>query len=163
MRSRSPFRVVPVRWREAESVLADIRRRVFVEEQGVPPALEWDGRDESARHVLALTGRGEPVGCARLLPHGHIGRMAVLPAFRRRGVGAALLATLVEGARSRGRRKVFLHAQLRAVPFYREHGFRPVGPVFLDAGIPHRYMFRYLDRRAGRGRPSRRRRRGAVR
>jgi predicted GNAT family N-acyltransferase len=155
--------VIPVRWRKKEGVLADIRRRVFVEEQGVPPELEWDGRDASARHVLALTDPGEPVGCGRLLANGHIGRLAVLPALRRRGIGGALLEALVAHARARGRRKVFLHAQVRAVPFYREHGFRPAGPVFLDAGILHRYMFRYLDRRARRGRPPRRRRRGAVR
>jgi len=157
------FRVAPVRWRTHGPALTDIRRRVFVEEQGVPPEMEVDGLDPDARHVLAFTPAGEAVGCGRLLADGHIGRMAVLPAFRCRGAGGALLTALVERARARGMRKVFLHAQVTAVPFYAAHGFAPVGPVFLDAGLPHRYMFRYLNRHARRGRPPRRRRKGVAR
>lgn len=143
----APWRVVPVSWAARRRTLAAIRHRVFVAGQGVPHGLELDGRDRRARHVLALGAGGRPVGCGRILADGHIGRLAVLPAWRGRGVGAALLAALLAEARRRGLGRVFLHAQVEALPFYAAHGFTASGPVFLDAGIPHRYMFRYVRTR----------------
>lgn len=145
--SGGPWRVSPVSWRAARRPLAAIRHRVFVTEQGVPHGLELDGRDRGAAHVLARTPGGRPVGCGRILPDGHIGRLAVLPAWRRRGVGATLLSALLADARRRGLGRVFLHAQVDAVRFYAAHGFIATGRVFLDAGIPHRYMFRYVRTR----------------
>jgi predicted GNAT family N-acyltransferase len=148
---KHPWRVRAVSWAARRKTLAAIRHRVFVAEQGVPHGLELDGRDRRARHVLALGPGGRPMGCGRILPDGHIGRLAVLPAYRRRGVGAALLEALLADARHRGLGRVFLHAQVDALPFYTAHGFIARGPVFLDAGIPHRYMFRYVrTRRPGR-------------
>jgi len=147
-----------VSWRARRAILAGIRHRVFVAEQGVPPGLELDGRDRRARHALALAPGGRPVGCGRLLADGHIGRLAVLPGHRGRGVGTALLAALVAEARRRGLARVFLHAQVAAVGFYARHGFTAAGGEFLDAGIPHRYMYRYTyenvhTRPRGRPRP----------
>lgn len=105
----------------------------------MPEALEWDGEDAAAQHWLALR-EGLPVGTARMLRNGHIGRMAVLMEGRRSGVGSALLAAAVEHARSAGLREVYLHAQLHALSFYERQGFVAEGPEFLDAGIPHRTM-----------------------
>ena len=134
------FNIEEVRWEEACAQLRAIRREVFVVEQHVPEALEWDGIDGDCAHVLARSADGSPIGTGRLLPDGHIGRMAVLKAWRRRGVGSALLTRLMELARRRGLREVALNAQTYAIPFYAGHGFRAVGEEFMEAGIPHRAM-----------------------
>jgi len=126
-------------WASEGASLAAIRRAVFCAEQGIPEALEWDGADPGAVHVLALTKR-EPVGTGRLLPTGKIGRLAVLASFRRHGVGSLLLSRLVELARARGLRSVYLHAQADALGFYAARGFAAEGPGFDEAGIRHRRM-----------------------
>ena len=124
-----------------------IRRHVFVEEQNVPEELEMDDDDSQAFHALA-TLDGVAIGCGRMLEHGarevKIGRMAVLPEFRKTGVGAQILRFLVDRARDRGCRKAILHAQVAAEGFYLKEGFSPVGPVFDEAGIAHRKMERDL-------------------
>jgi predicted GNAT family N-acyltransferase len=131
--------IQPAQWdRDAELLLA-IRRRVFIEEQAVPEALELDGEDAFAQHWLARCD-GEPVGTARMLRDGHIGRVATLPPWRGRGVGAALLAAAIAQARAADLREVHLDAQTHALPFYQRHGFSAYGPEFMDAGIPHRSM-----------------------
>ena len=88
--------------------------------------------------------RGTPIGCGRLLPDGHVGRMAVLASWRGRGVGAALLTRLVAAAQARGDARVVLNAQVQAMPFYARFGFAPVGAPFVEAGIPHQAMARAL-------------------
>jgi len=132
--------VTPVRWQDAGDALSTIRRRVFIEEQAVPEPLEWDGLDETALHLLARDDGGNPVGCARLLPSGQIGRMAVLPQWRGRGVGKQLLLQLLKIARREGWPEVRLSAQVHAIPFYRQAGFEVCSAVYDDAGIPHRDM-----------------------
>lgn len=123
---------------DAATIMA-IRRAVFVEEQGVPAEIEWDGRDADCEHALALVNR-EPVGTGRLMPTGKVGRLAVLATSRRHGIGSRLLRHLVDLARSRGLREAYLHAQVYAIPFYLAHGFVAEGPEFLEAGITHRRM-----------------------
>jgi predicted GNAT family N-acyltransferase len=124
-----------------------IRRRVFIEEQRVPEEVELDADDAHAFHALAILD-GVAIGCGRMLEHGgsevKIGRMAVLPEFRKTGVGAHILLFLIERARTRGFRKAILHAQLTAEGFYLKKGFSPVGGVFDEAGIAHRKMEREL-------------------
>jgi predicted GNAT family N-acyltransferase len=140
MQISAEFAVRRADWRRDATVLGAIRRTVFVEEQRVPEALEWDGRDEHCQHVLAVARDGTPVGTGRLLPDGHIGRMAVLKAWRGRGVGGAMLAKLVAAARAAGHARAQLNAQTHALGFYARHGFVAEGPEFDDAGIPHRAM-----------------------
>lgn len=130
-------------WPEEESLLRQLRQAVFVEEQGVPPEIEWDGRDAEASHVLALRN-GRPLGCGRLLPDGKIGRMAVLPSERGRGIGHRLLEALLDTASEAGLEEVYLHAQQHAADFYRRAGFVPTGAPFEEAGIPHVAMRRPL-------------------
>ncbi|MGA6971483.1 MAG: GNAT family N-acetyltransferase [Candidatus Binatus sp.] len=124
-----------------------IRRRVFIEEQHVPEEIEMDADDAHAFHALAMLN-GAPIGCGRMVDHGvgevKIGRMAVLPEFRKTGIGAHILRFLVERARTRGFRKAVLHAQLTAEGFYLKEGFTRVGGVFDEAGIAHRKMERAL-------------------
>ena len=134
-----------VNWNEAKPALARVRGTVFVREQGVPEALEWDGLDDNAVHALAECADGAAIGTARLLADGHIGRMAVLVSWRSRGVGSALLDRLTLAARAHGMRTVWLHAQTHAAAFYRLHGFEVTSSEFLDAGIPHVTMTRHLD------------------
>ncbi|QYZ72002.1 GNAT family N-acetyltransferase [Neotabrizicola shimadae] len=126
---------------DLEACLA-IRRVVFIEEQGVSLADEVDGRDGEAEHLLALLD-GAPVGTARMLVDGEtgkIGRVAVLAGARGRGIGAALIRAAVERLRERGLKVAKLGAQTHAVGFYEGLGFTAFGPVYEDAGIPHRDM-----------------------
>ena len=133
------LRIELARWQEAKAEAQRIRFAVFVAEQGVPAGLEMDELDAQCLHALAFH-ENQAVGTARLLPDGHIGRMAVLKARRGRGVGAALLQRLVEAARERGDREALLSAQVHALGFYRAHGFTPYGDVYQEAGIPHQAM-----------------------
>jgi predicted GNAT family N-acyltransferase len=114
-----------------------IRTEVFVEEQGVPAELEMDNMDALCLHAVAYDAAGVPVGTGRLLPDGHIGRMAVRKAGRGTGVGGALLQGLMAQARSRGERHVALSAQSHAAAFYERHGFAIEGEEFYEAGIRH--------------------------
>ena len=130
-------------WERAKPHAAPLRLEVFVREQRVPAEIELDEMDPRSLHALAYAG-DQPVGTARLLPDGHIGRMAVLKPWRRRGVGGLLLRNLIQKAREQGHREALLSAQVHAVPFYEGHGFRCDGPEFEEAGIRHRLMRRAL-------------------
>lgn len=134
------FTIHQVTWHDAEPLLREVREAVFMREQGVPAELEWDGSDENAQHVLAVSDTGQAIGCGRILPNSHIGRIAVLPAWRGKKVGTALLQALLAYAQSRHFPEVDLDAQVQALPFYRNLGFAEEGEVFMDAGIPHRKM-----------------------
>lgn len=131
-------------WSQDATTLRKLREAVFIIEQQVPVALEWDGMDAQCLHVLAQID-GVPAGTGRLLPDGHIGRMAVLREFRGRGVGSAMLLQLVELARAAGMRLLILNAQTHATAFYQRYGFAAEGETFLEAGISHVRMTRSLD------------------
>ena len=130
-------------WERAKAQASRIRFKVFVEEQGVPRDIELDELDARCLHALAMEN-GSAIGTGRLLPDGHIGRMAVLEAWRGRGVGSEILGRLIEAARARGDGQVLLSAQVHAAEFYRRHGFEPMGEIYEEAGIPHRAMRRLL-------------------
>jgi predicted GNAT family N-acyltransferase len=137
---------------EMQKALA-VRRRVFIEEQGVPEDIEIDQHDvvinvdiarTGAQHILAMLD-GRPVATGRLILEDsdgrpHIGRVAVLPEHRGRGFGRAVMAGLHDLARRRGATVVTLAAQLHAVGFYEKLGYEVRGEAFLDAGIEHRWM-----------------------
>jgi predicted GNAT family N-acyltransferase len=136
------IRIELMPWERAREQASAIRFRVFVEEQGVPRSIEIDEQDPLCIHALAYDDRETPIGTGRLLPDGHIGRMAVLEHWRRRGVGGRILESLIGRARTRGDREILLSAQVHAVEFYRSHGFQPVGDIYDEAGIAHRSMRR---------------------
>ena len=121
-------------------MLRAIRTSVFVDEQGVPEELEWDGLDGQCTHALAQSAAGEAIGTGRLLPDGHIGRMAVVRHWRHKGVGSAILKVLIAAAADAGYASVALNAQTHALEFYRRFGFESEGGEFMEAGIPHRSM-----------------------
>jgi predicted GNAT family N-acyltransferase len=142
MNSRAVVEILP--WADARTAAQCIRETVFVAEQGVAREIELDDWDERCEHALAYDAGGRPVGTGRLLPDGHIGRMAVLRESRGQGVGGAVLEALIERARARGMRCVALNAQTHAAPFYARYGFAVAGETFMEAGIPHVAMERNL-------------------
>lgn len=139
------FNIREAAWETDGGQLSNIRRIVFIVEQKVPKDEEWDGKDEQSWHWLASDDKDLPIGTARLLPDGQIGRMAVLGDHRKLGVGAALLEAAVEKARHLGMSQVFLNAQSHALGFYEKLGFVAEGEEFLEAGIAHYRMTQTLE------------------
>jgi len=137
----SNVRIRAADWDVDAEALRAVREQVFVREQGVPVELEWDEFDPLCQHVVAEAAR-QAIGTGRLLPDGHIGRMAVLEPWRGQGVGSGLLEALLRLARDRGMSRVRLNAQSRALAFYQRHGFVAEGEEFIEAGIAHRSMWR---------------------
>lgn len=135
---RLRFRKYP--WQLAPGVIREVREQVFIREQNVPPELEWDDSDELAEHYLAVLPDNTPVAVARLIPTldevAHIGRMAVLPPHRGKGIGEALLRRLMADGASQVR-ELRLSAQQHAIPFYQRNGFHIASELYDDAGIPH--------------------------
>ncbi|MGY1916287.1 GNAT family N-acetyltransferase [Blastococcus sp. SYSU DS0973] len=135
----------PADWPE----VADLRTRVFVVEQGVPPEIERDDADATAVHVLSRDDAGRVVATGRLVVDGgtaRIGRMAAAAEARGRGHGAAVLAELHRQAAGCGATEVELHAQLPARRFYERAGYTAVGEIYEEAGIAHVTMRRRLGR-----------------
>lgn len=126
-------------WARDLGALRRVRTQVFIEEQKVPVVLEWDAMDSHCVHVLAFAA-ARPIATGRLTPDGHIGRIAVLPPWRGRGVGTAVFQKLLQIARGRGDRECRLNAQTHARGFYARFGFEAEGTEFLEAGIPHQAM-----------------------
>jgi ElaA protein len=125
-----------------------IRRAVFVAEQGVAEALEIDGLDSAARHLLALCD-GHPSGTLRLRRRNggriaKIERVAVLAGARGQGVGQALLRAALDLSKAAGACEALLHAQTTVQAFYAGHGFVACGPEFVEDGILHIAMRRAL-------------------
>jgi YbgC/YbaW family acyl-CoA thioester hydrolase len=135
-------------WDELGAHAQAIRHAVFVEEQGVPLAMERDAADATAVHALAVNRLGLPLATGRLLSPSQggarIGRMAVIQALRGSGVGKRVLAALLQAARASGHGQVSLHAQASAADFYRRAGFNDLGSPFEEAGIAHIEMTRAL-------------------
>lgn len=133
----NPFSVSLVCWHDGEPLLRSVREAVFIREQGIAPDLEWDGLDDHCRHALVLSSQGEAIGCGRMLADGHIGRIAVLPKWRKQKVGTAIVEAFLDYARTHDYPQVDVDAQTHAVPFYRGFEFVEEGVAFMDAGLPH--------------------------
>ena len=144
MSSVQAYRIVEADWSRDQSGIRAVRHAVFVEEQGIPESLEWDGRDADCRHVLALAGDAEVIATGRLMDDGRIGRMAVLQTWRGCGVGRALLERLLLQALQGGLQSVYVHAQLEVAGFYSRAGFRLAGQPFVTADIVHVEMEKVL-------------------
>jgi predicted GNAT family N-acyltransferase len=134
------YRIELGNWTELKDLAQPVRISVFVEEQNVPLEMEWDEYDEVSMHAVAKNDQGQTVGTGRLLPDGHVGRMAVMPSARGKGIGSAILVSLMNEAKRQGHREVILHAQQQAQAFYASHGFICEGSEFMEAGIPHIVM-----------------------
>ena len=138
-------------WAEVGEGAGRLRREVFIDEQGIDPALEWDQHDATAVHAVAENRLGQVIATGRLLPaadgQARVGRMAVQRSLRGGGAaghGAAVLQALEAAAKQRGDREVALHAQRTAERFYVRLGYQPVGEMFMEAGIAHIEMRKLL-------------------
>lgn len=127
-------------WEQGKIHLQHIRHCVFIEEQQVPPELEWDDDDLDAAHFLLFQEDGKALACARLLASGQIGRMAVLAPYRGLRLGQRLLTFVIDWAEQHNYPALFLHAQNHAIGFYENMGFVVEGEEFFDTGIPHHSM-----------------------
>ena len=134
------WRIVIGDWESVRDDAQRLRTEVFVIEQGVPIELEWDESDEVSIHAVVYGEDNQPIATGRLLPDGHIGRMAVQKALRGTGIGRFLLTSLLHEAQRLGHTILVLHAQTYAVGFYLRHGFQAEGSEFMEAGIPHMLM-----------------------
>ena len=117
----------------------DLRHRVFCGEQGVAPDADRDGRDPEATHLVAVDD-GRVVGTCRLLFRGRVarlGRLAVEPALRRRGLGGAILSEASRASLEAGAQRIELHAQTYARALYRREGYAEHGEEFVEEGIAH--------------------------
>ncbi len=138
------------KWDEltANQAIKKIRHEVFVVEQSVPAEEELDAFDAVSLHILVHIKHGNntlcPVATGRLLPDGHIGRVAVLKPYRRMGIGGLVMTELEKQAGIQGLETIELDAQLQAIPFYERLGYCAFGNIFTDAGILHRKMRKKL-------------------
>jgi len=117
-----------------------IRRKVFVDEQGVDSTLEYNNEEQSNHYLLFLAGK--PIATARWRETEKgikLERFAVLPEFRNRGFGEIILKEVLKDVKPSGK-TIYLHSQSRAVPFYERNGFMKEGEMFVEAGIEHYYM-----------------------
>lgn len=135
-------------WDALKDGAGALRSRVFIQEQGIDPAIELDALDSTAVHALLTNRLGQPVATGRLLQHapgvGRMGRMAVHRVLRGGRYGQQVLDALVQAARDRGDHQVLLHAQRSAEGFYRRLGFQAQGEPFEEAGIAHIEMVRAI-------------------
>ena len=132
--------------RELKSAF-EVRRQVFVEEQGVSEELELDKYDREALHMVVKDKEGV-IGTARIrflvTGQAKLERMAVLKHFRRRGIGRDIISFLIAELRNRQIGQVLLHAQYSVVAFYKSCGFEESGLPFWEAGIKHIKMQRRI-------------------
>jgi predicted GNAT family N-acyltransferase len=131
-------------WASAKPLAQFLREAVFIQVQSVPESEEWDEQDETAQHIIAFFN-GQAVGTARLSVVAKVGRMAVLPAYRGKGIGSAMLSKLIHYAAKTTKPSLILCSQTHAQGFYQRHGFTARGKEFLDAGIPHIEMQLPID------------------
>ena len=137
-------RIELMNWEQAQPVAGPLRFAIFVGEQNVPSGIELDDQDASCMHAVAYDVDNKAIGTGRLLPDGHIGRMAVVKDWRRRGIGAEIMAALMDEARKQGHAQVVISVQLQAAEFYRQLGFVAEGKVYPEAGILHQKMVHKL-------------------
>lgn len=143
------FTITSTTWQIHQQPLREIRERVFIQEQYVSIADEWDDKDETAIHFLVNTDAGNAIACARLVVETHekqtllhIGRVAVLADYRQQAIGRALMAAIITYCKYEySSHKIYLHAQTTRRRFYEHLSFVACGEVFMDAGIPHIEMW----------------------
>jgi predicted GNAT family N-acyltransferase len=129
-----------VDWGHEQHKLKKIREKVFVCQWRIPKEYEFDSQDNIAFHVLVVNEHNQEVATGRITPKGEIGRIAVEPEFRGPEVYQALFNALLNIARQRGLEDVLVQCELEGVSYYQQQGFRPVGSVFMDAGVARQAM-----------------------
>jgi YbgC/YbaW family acyl-CoA thioester hydrolase len=131
-------------WAELHQPATHVRNEVFVQEQGFSADVELDGRDEGCLHAVVENRYGLALATGRLLPDGHIGRVAVLKAMRGTRAGVQIMRSLEAAAREKGFQTTALSAQTYAQGFYAKLGYVAEGAVYPDEGVPHVHMVKQL-------------------
>lgn len=144
------FEMIPVTDNEGLALCKAIRKKVFIDEQGVDESLEIDEYDMlggRCRHYYTLVD-GCPAAAFRCMDKGggrvKLQRFCVLPEYRRQGVGQFMLNRLEEMCRRENITVIEMGAQCQAVPFYEACGYEVVSGIFMDAGIEHVKMEKQL-------------------
>jgi predicted GNAT family N-acyltransferase len=150
----SNFRVEPADYKVDFDDLRSVRKEVFVIEHKIPPEIECDSIDPNCYHVIARDNQHQAIGAGRLSPDQKISRVAILQAWRKQGVGAALMLALIEKARKLGFSEVTLNAQTVLSGFYEKFGFSKAGDVFIEANLPHQRMHLALPPLSKTARPA---------
>ncbi len=125
-----------------------VRKKVFVEEQGVPLTMEIDEHDTSADHFVVYDGPNAiAAGRIRTIASevGKVERVCVLKEYRGQHLGVLIMNALEEHAKKTGIHKILLNAQSYAIPFYEKLGYAVTSPEFMDADIPHRAMEKQME------------------
>jgi|TARA_B100000614_G_scaffold152148_1_gene134839 predicted GNAT family N-acyltransferase len=134
------YKVQQVLWQEACDQLKTLRKAVYVLEWQLPETTEFDDLDSKAAHVLLFSDQDTPIATGRLTPSGELGRIAVLPGHRTLAVYKLLFAALLKHAELQNIKQIQLQSELASVKFHQAKGFKPVGKVFMEAGIPMQKM-----------------------
>lgn len=132
----SKFNIVSADWVTLKQDAQYIRELVFIQEQQIDAADEWDAQDLRSLHFIMYADL-KPIATARLLDDNSIGRVAVLKEYRGQGIGRMLMLEIIQQARLENRKKVTLSSQVHAIAFYQSLGFEVKGSEYLDCGIPH--------------------------
>lgn len=134
------FKVKNVDWGKEKHKLSRLREKVFVCEWRIPKEYEFDQHDDASFHVLVLDENNQEIATGRITPNGEIGRIAVVPSYRGPEVYQTLFRALLKIAKVNDLRNVSVQCELEGVEYYQQQGFRPVGAVYMDAGIPRQKM-----------------------
>lgn len=134
------MRLIVDTWDALAGPATQVRMDVFVEEQRFPATVELDEFDAVSLHAVVFDAQDSAIATGRLLPDGHIGRMAVVKSARGSGVGGMVLQALIEAGRQKGFKELVLSAQTHAIGFYQRYGFVEEGEIYLDTGVEHKTM-----------------------
>jgi predicted GNAT family N-acyltransferase len=140
------YEVRRVRGEDEMAAVLELRHAVFCEEQGVPEREELDGRDREGMHLVAVADEQVLATCRLLFvgPTVQFSRLAVRRSARRHGIATALLELADTESRAAGARRLVLHAQTYARTLYESAGYEPRGRIFMEAGIEHVAMEKYV-------------------
>lgn len=141
------LQILTCNYQEKTTEIVNVRKRVFQDEQGISASLEFDGFDASAVHLLAYSN-DLAVGTARIRETeqntAKLERLAVLPEYRQQGIGTQLMKVAIATVIQQNKSRVIVHAQAYIAPLYRQLGFKAIGNLFTEAGIPHVKMILHL-------------------
>ena len=130
------YQVKHGRWDQLQQDAKLIRTQVFICEQGITEADEWDDQDMISDHFVVYD-QDQPIATARLLQNNSVGRVAVLKAYRGQGIGRMIMLEIIRQAHQQDRTFLQLSTQVHAISFYEKLGFSIQGDAYDECGIPH--------------------------
>lgn len=130
------YQVKQGNWDQLQQDAKLIRTLVFIQEQGIAEADEWDEQDAISQHFV-IYDQDQPIATARLLQNNSVGRVAVLKAYRGQGLGQMIMLNIIDFAKQQGRAFLYLSSQVHAMSFYQQLGFMVQGDEYDECGIPH--------------------------